>query len=55
MNELYTTPSVRDFGTVADLTQALGIGGTEDGASKAQPNHHNLLPPIILPSLPLIP
>ena len=53
MNELYVTPSVRDFGTVIDLTQSLGLGGMEDGASKAQPNHHNILPP--LPSIPLIP
>jgi hypothetical protein len=55
MNELYDTPSVRDFGTVADLTRALGIGGIEDGASKAQVNHHDVLPPIVLPSIPLIP
>jgi hypothetical protein len=53
MNELYVTPTVRDFGTVVDLTQSLGIGGLEDGASKMDPQHHNILPP--LPSLPLIP
>jgi hypothetical protein len=55
MNQQYTTPAVRDFGTVADLTRSLGIGGIEDGASKAQVNHHDVLPPLALPSIPLLP
>jgi hypothetical protein len=36
----YTKPAVRDYGTLVEITQFMGLFGTEDGASKAIPNHH---------------
>ncbi len=46
---MYTTPTIKDYGTVAELTAAAGLFGTEDGASKLLPMHHGLDP---LPSSP---
>ena len=37
----YTTPELRDYGSLAELTRFQGFFGTEDGASKAIPLHHN--------------
>jgi hypothetical protein len=31
----YETPEVRDYGTLADLTEGMGEGSFEDGSSKA--------------------
>jgi hypothetical protein len=46
----YETPEIRDYGTVIQMTQALGINGTEDGGSKMLPLHH-----FPTPSAPLLP
>lgn len=46
----YQAPAVRDYGTVVEMTEALGISGSEDGMSKMVPIHHNPLP-----SIPIIP
>jgi hypothetical protein len=45
----YVTPSVRDYGSLRDMTMALGLFGTEDGASKLIPFHHN---PTSFPAVP---
>jgi hypothetical protein len=37
----YHTPEITDHGTLAELTLATGLFGTEDGATKAIPLHHN--------------
>lgn len=37
----YETPVIKDHGTLSELTLATGLFGTEDGASKAIPIHHN--------------
>jgi hypothetical protein len=37
----YETPVIKDHGTLAQLTLFTGLFGTEDGASKAIPFHHN--------------
>jgi hypothetical protein len=42
----YARPEVADHGTLLDLTEALGINGTEDGASKVIPFHHNPTPSV---------
>jgi hypothetical protein len=44
----YEPPEVNDHGDLVELTTAIGLTGTEDGASKSLPFHHNLS----LPSLP---
>ena len=50
----YENPTVRDFGTVKDLTEATGFVNAEDGGNKLLIHHISpLLPP--LPSIPLIP
>lgn len=52
----YENPTVRDFGTVRDLTLATGFVNAEDGGNKLLIHHVDLpIPPIVLPSLPLIP
>jgi hypothetical protein len=38
----YVKPAIVDFGTLIGLTEALLIGGPEDGASKDSPQHHSL-------------
>jgi hypothetical protein len=37
----YVRPEVADHGCLIDITAALGINGSEDGASKMLPLHHN--------------
>ena len=44
----YAAPSVEDLGDLVDLTAAVATTGTEDGAAKNSPLHHNLS----LPGLP---
>lgn len=41
----YETPVVVDYGDLLELTAFTGLFGTEDGASKAIPFHHNPSPP----------
>jgi hypothetical protein len=36
----YEKPEVVDYGTLQDVTAALGLFGQEDGGSKIQPFHH---------------
>lgn len=43
----YETPSVRDFGTLGDLTEASGFVNQEDGGSKLLIHHVPPLAPII--------
>ena len=38
---IYEAPTVEDLGDLPTLTQAMGLFGTEDGASKLVPIHHN--------------
>ena len=39
----YELPVVTDYGSLIDLTDALVVGGPEDGANKNDtPNHHSL-------------
>jgi hypothetical protein len=45
----YEKPTIVDLGDLLEMTQALGISGTEDGSAKSSPVHHNL------PSLPAFP
>jgi hypothetical protein len=47
---IYEKPSITDYGTIRDLTAALGFFGPEDGASKMIPPHHEPEP---TPSLPM--
>jgi hypothetical protein len=44
----YEPPEVNDHGDLVEMTSAIGLTGTEDGASKTLPFHHNLS----LPGLP---
>jgi hypothetical protein len=44
----YEPPEVDDHGDLLELTAAIATTGTEDGAAKQSPLHHNLS----LPSLP---
>ncbi|MGH2951271.1 MAG: lasso RiPP family leader peptide-containing protein [Solirubrobacterales bacterium] len=37
----YEAPAVRDYGDLVELTAALSVNGSEDGASKAVPLHHS--------------
>jgi hypothetical protein len=43
----YTTPAIADYGTMRDLTLATGFFGSEDGATKMIPNHHDANPPSV--------
>lgn len=36
----YDAPVVQDLGSLAEMTQASGFFGTEDGATKLLPTHH---------------
>jgi hypothetical protein len=45
----FVAPEIKDYGTLTELTAAVGIAGAEDGASKALLTSH------VLPSLPLGP
>ena len=47
----YDAPVVKDLGTLTELTQAVGLVGPEDGASKMLQMHHSETPV----SLPLGP
>ena len=39
----YEQPVVTDYGSLIDLTEAIVVGGLEDGANKNDtPNHHSL-------------
>jgi hypothetical protein len=40
----YTRPVVRDYGSLADITEAAAAGPLEDGGSKATILHHSPLP-----------
>jgi hypothetical protein len=52
----YENPTVRDFGTVGELTKATGFVNAEDGGSKLLIHHQDFpLPPVALPSIPLLP
>ena len=46
----YAAPRVEDLGDLANLTQATGIVGAEDGGTKLLPFHH-----VPAPSSPLGP
>ena len=37
----YERATVRDYGSLVDLTRAISINGTEDGGSKVVPFHHS--------------
>ena len=41
----YIPPELRDYGSVAELTEFQGFFGPEDGATKAVPVHHEPNPP----------
>jgi len=38
----YEKPTVVDYGGLSDVTEAVAIGGVEDGASKNQEQHHSI-------------
>lgn len=44
----YETPTVRDFGTIGELTEATGFVNQEDGGNKLLIHH-------VGPSIPIIP
>jgi hypothetical protein len=46
--QTYEPPKVEDHGDLVEATAAIATTGTEDGASKALPLHHN----VSVPSLP---
>ena len=41
----YEEPAVVDYGDLLELTEAVGLFGTEDGGTKMLPFHHNTTPP----------
>ena len=41
----YETPTVRDFGTIKDVTEATGFVGAEDGGSKLLIHHSGPISP----------
>jgi hypothetical protein len=48
MTSAFIAPTITDYGSLAELTAALGISGPEDGATKSAISH-------VTPSLPIIP
>ncbi len=43
----YETPVVEDLGTLTEMTLAVGLFGSEDGAAKIIPTHHGTDQPAI--------
>jgi hypothetical protein len=41
LNGKWTTPTVKDYGTLLELTAAIDFRGPEDGASKLAGPHHS--------------
>jgi hypothetical protein len=37
----YCRPAIVDYGSLVELTEAIGVNGAEDGASKLIPFHHS--------------
>jgi hypothetical protein len=48
MTNAFVAPTVTDYGSLSELTSALGLTGPEDGATKSGISH-------VTPSLPLGP